>query len=244
MKTQSILKTALCVAGLLAAAMTGAQAQIINVQLGHLTGAVNMTGTSYSSTAAPLAYTGSTWNVYSAVSDTSAVNTGTSLLDSNGNATTVGFVAGIADAGQNGGAQTLPILSTYDYAGAHGGNITLSGLNSADLYNFVFMAPSSGFFGGETITSGSQSDTLSVNGNDSTWANGQNFVELTNLAPVFNATNNDYEIVITAGLGTNGYTNISGFQLAVAPSVPELGSLALMGLGALALLFVSRRRTA
>jgi len=252
MKTQSILKTILLAAGFSVVALMGnATAQIvvadpnavINVQMGYQ-GQLgeDMNGTADGPTAAPLAYNGTTWNVYTGVNNTSAVNTGSDLLYSTGALSTVGFTVGFADVAQDQGPQTLTLLDNLDYHGStpNPETLTLTGLKTdGTAYNFVLADTGAGFFN-FTITNGTQSDTMNLSTNNSTWVDGQNYVELNNLIP-----NGSGVITITGTEGSDGYIALSGFQLAEVPVVPEPSTYALMGLGALALLIVSRhRRTA
>ena len=175
-------RQALFLAGFSVAALTGsAQAQVLNqnavVNLQFAYDAAtydsalaSMNGVSSSSTAAPLAYNGNTWNVENLQS------TGSSLLYSTGSTSSIGYVVNFLQGGQ-GGATVLPLLNNDGYAGAPNGvpsgTLTFNNLNNSSSYDITVEVTGDSYFN-QTITTGAFSGTLAINANNSTYVNGQN----------------------------------------------------------------------
>jgi hypothetical protein len=234
-----------------------AQSQILNVALGNrstysMSGIAsnNATQSGTPGTAAPLAYSGSTWNQFGTNSPS-----GSGLLDSLGVATTVGFsVTGYKDApGDHGGAGILQLLGAGVHAdgpSTSGGwnpdpntlpTLTLTGLNDSWTYSLAIVSGGNynntnqwniggtATFANPTTPSGfvggTSLTTASNTGQRDTWVNGVNYVLFTNLTSVGGS-------LTVQDLSLNDKFSMNGFQLEVTSStgVPEPGEWAAMGI--------------
>ncbi|MGC8541285.1 MAG: hypothetical protein ACP5QA_11720 [Phycisphaerae bacterium] len=149
-----------------------------------------------------------------------------------------------------------PLLNNYIYVHNGTANFTLGGLTAGDRYDLYLYGtngqptspnaaqPSTFTIGATSLatTAGTSSATAtSIPTSDE----GISYVEFTNLAPVFNATNNDYEIngawKNVPGVSYNGYGVFNGLQL-VSVAVPESTPLVLMTVGVLGMTILLPRR--
>jgi len=233
MKTQSILKTSLITAGFSAFALMGnTQAQVlaINVNLNQQSAAAPnglLDGTIWSAPIAPLDYTGMRWTDTTLTSESN-------LVWSDGSSSTIGFSL---TGGTGTGSSTNwggPIVMLE--GGFYGTNETLTLTNlqaghTYDLYVAGNYNPNPAL-GASTFTIGAQSLTAAGVADSTTWVNNGNYVEFTGITPVGTS------ITVTMS------GEFNGFQLAEVAAAPEPSTYALLGLGALALLVVSRRRKA
>jgi len=213
-------------------------------------------------TAAPLTYSGSTWNQVGGSSPSA-----TGLLDSEGVATSVGFsVTGYVNiVGDHGGAGILQLLGAGIHAdgpATSGGfnpdpntlpGLTLTGLNDSWTYSLAVVSGGNynntnqwNIGGTATFTDpstpsgfigGASLTTASDNGQRSTWVDGVNYVVFPNLTSVGGS------LTVLDRAVTDKFS-MNGFQLQVT-AVPEidpnsLGSVLALVVGALGLL--ERRR--
>ena len=235
MKTNSIIKLTLFLAGFSVVALTGsAQAQVvINGQLGD--GSNSLNGIPNGSTVAPLAYSGTTWN------ELGLGDTTTALLNSTGGSSGVTYAVGGGSfaATQNGGAP-LQLLTTYSYNSSIPATLNFSGLNNADTYTIVVAGVGSGLDDAISITGyGSQSTHAADYGSSSFILDG-NYVEFLDVAP----TSGSIVVSVGPGPAANAYYALDGFQIQtnVPVVVPEPSSTALLLLGAGCLGFLMVRR--
>ena len=250
MKTNSIIKSILFTVGFSAIALVGsAQAQVINVNVGPISSGATLTGTgSNTSTVAPIAYSGTFWNEENSYG-------GYTLETSTGGSTSIEYALGVDLAGtyNNNAASpsniTLFNAGGYNYTGSglNGGifTIALSGLTPNQNYNLAFVSQydNGGVIDGGIFSIagyGTQTSTGQLSTAHDTLLNGTNYVEFTN---VQTATGNLTVDVAGTPYGYN-LGVVGGFQIQEVAAAPEPSTYALMGLGALALLVVSRRRLA
>jgi len=235
MKTQSIIKSDLFAAGFSAMLLIGnasAAPVVINGQLGD--GSNSLAGIGSGSTIAPLSYSGTTWNEL-------GLGTGaTALLNSDGSSSGVTYTGYNFAATDNGGTLTLLKSGSYNSGGT--ATLTFSGLTSGDTYDIVVAADVSNLDSVVSIAGYGSQSTTNADTFSSSFIPDGNYVEFDNVA-----TTGSIVVDVTGGPGNGGsYFSVNGFQIenVTPPAVPEPTSLALLGLGALALLVVSRRRTA
>jgi hypothetical protein len=206
--------------------LTQAQGQIFNVQMTSGFDALN--GTAWTSSVAPLAYTGTTWSQ-------SYGGNLSNIPDSNDDpGSTVSYTLSSPNLGvsDHGAATSLPIFGATAFGYQADLTLTLSGLDDSKSYDLVLVSAYDGAYGG-TFTIGSLPSQTSVgNSGLGSFAVGQNYVEFTNLTPTSG------QIVVTdAPVGD--FAMLNGFQLEVAP---EPSTYALIGLGLVALAVVASRR--
>ena len=212
-------------------------------------------------TAAPLTYSGSTWNQVGGISPSA-----TGLLDSEGVATTVGFfVTGYkATVGDHGGAGILQLLGAGIHADgpATSGDynpdpntlpgLTLTGLNDSWTYSLAVVSGGNynntnqwNIGGTATFTNpstpsgfigGTSLTTASSNGQRSTWVDGVNYVVFPNLTSVGGS------LTVLDRAVTDKFS-MNGFQLQVT-AVPEPSTccMALAGLACGGYSLFRRRR--
>lgn len=233
---------------------------VINVALGNR-GTYSMAGaasnnadqSSTPGTAAPLTYLGSTWNQPLVSTPTPSIS---GLLDSQGNATSVGFsVTGYKDSvGDHGGSEILNLLGAGVHAdgpSTNGGyepenntlpTLTINGLN--DTWEYTLAIVSGGNYnntnewniGGTAtfsdpttpsgFTGGTTLTTASDTSQRSTWVQGVNYVLFTNLKSVGG-------VITVRDRAVVDKFSLNGFQLEfTSTAVPEPATW-VMGLGGL-----------
>jgi hypothetical protein len=133
-------------------------------------------------------------------------------------------------------------LSGYNGTGENGGvpeplDLTLSGLTPNTDYNFlVYADEDTGTTNTVTFTGSGDAYNLSGAYNTFTPTQGDNYIEATE------KTNGSGDITFDM-TSTNQYTSFNAVTVEAIGSVPEPSAYLLMGLGAAALLFVSRLRS-
>ena len=202
----------------LAVATHNAGAAVINVDFSTV-----MNGTSYSATASPLAYTGSTWNDVGNGGSGSA-----SLLDSTGAGTgaTISW-SGVGTSDTN--TNSLLMLHQCIYTDSSQ-VVTIGGLDNSKTYN-LYMASAWKDVWGATFTVGANSHT-SVGTQGSTWVDGTNYVVFPGVQPTGN------QIAITFAKLPGQLAIFNGLQI---QSVPEPSTVILLGMSTLGLCLAGRR---
>ncbi len=237
-------------AGMVILTAAAVQAEIININLSGARDSnldVLLNGTSASM---PVSYTGTYWNDI-----TDGVTTGTDLLDTDGNATTVDLTsAPSADYYQT--AAGLEVLQRYRYfsgnASSVGTTITLEGLGAGTEWDIYLL--SQGDANGRTTRFALGEGTLlansSISANDNSnalvqdanatdytttaWTENNNYVKFSAAAADI-----DGKIVIeAASLSGSNRGSLNGIQLIAVPEPATLGMVAAFG-GAV--LFIRRR---
>ncbi len=204
------------------------------------------------------AYTGDgvtspVWNVITIPSGSQSPGTTNGLLASTGTATSVNAAYNFQGIYTTYSA-TSPgnnLLRTYtNSVSGYGNNVTLSGLTDNGSYQlYLYAADGSYNSGGSLFTFGAGAASTAPGSNDETVApatHSGDFQENANYV-VFNVTasaTGTIEIIPKPLSGTPTYRNggtLNGLQL-VSSSVPEPATLGLVGVGALGLMLIGRKR--
>lgn len=216
---------------------------IINLQIEGSGPVLNgLYGTGVGEYLAPVPYTGSTWNRGS--------TSGTNLIDSDGNATTVDFTLLDTRSGGSGPADNawMEALNGYRYKNVGAGTpatIVFDGLTQGASYDIYFILQGNNNEGGlvsmtaganpfpaSAISLGTEGRTASQGGPASAYIEGVNFATQSFVATGTSAT---------FSLDDNGVSNfmaLAGVQ--IVEVIPEPASLVMLGLGSL--LIAVRRR--
>ena len=241
-------------------------AGIINVALGNRS-TYSMTNkwsndssqSSLSGTAAPLAYSGNTWNQFSTLTPSAA-----NLLTSDGVTTSVSFdVTGYKDSpGDHGGVGILDLLGAglhSDGPSTSGGfnpspntlpSLNITGLNDSWTYRLVIVSggnynnSNEWNIGGTPTFSDPNTPSGFIGGisqfsasdtnQRSSWVKDVNYVIFEDLQSVGG-------VLTVKDRAINDKFSINGFQLEGSAIVPEPTSMAIFGLGAISMAFRARR---
>jgi len=222
---RALLGAAVIMLGLIYSSQASMTNSVINVNFTP-TSSLNLNGTSWSSTVAPLPYVGNVWTDFPDGGGNYYVNLanlpysdsalGLSGVGSVPNATILAM-----DANWNNGTPLTMLKKGGDLGVS--GTLTLTGLAPTD-YN-IYLIANGGYqnqYGG-TFTIGGVSRT-SAGSQYTSWQEGSNYVRFTNLTPDINN-----QIAVNFA-PYNGYFIFNGFQLEV---LPEPSSAMLLGLGGL-----------
>ncbi len=248
----------LAAAALAVAAVAGtAQASVVAVNIQFQGGPGSNTPTSFSGQQG--GYTGDgvaspVWNVITAPSPSQTVGTTSDLLTSTGTASTIGATYNF-QGGYNYWTKTTPnnalLDSTTGSVSGYGNNVTLTGLTDNGSYQLYLYAANGGYNGGGTLfdnfVGGTATPAAGSNNYTAPTATGV-LTENVNFV-VFDITasaTGTFRIIPMPLSGTPTYKNgggLSGLQLiSGATAVPEPTPLALMGVGALGLLLIGRKK--
>lgn len=245
------MKTIKLLLGILVLGMTShLNAQVfsndINVNI-EGSSSTTLNGDAWSSTISPLDYAGTVWTDTTSPSGTNLAWSD-STLGNSGISYTFSAPNGAPLAHSLTTGSSLPLFAGMQYDQSSPMTMTFSGLDPTQTYDLVFAFYQQANGRGQTyaLTVGSTPDSTTEVMADSgsqgtTFANGVNYVEFTNVS----SDGTGHVTITDTTASDNTYTLLSGFQVAQVPvSTPEPTSVALIGLGVLALLVVSRRRTA
>jgi len=133
---------------------------------------------------------------------------------------------------------SLTMLESFAYTQSTTTTLAFTGLDPTKNYDFVFAFYQEPTDRVQTFTIGSSS-LVDSSSQGTSFVSGDNYVEFTNIT-----SNGSGDLSMTMTTDTGSYSLLSGFQIAqVAPAeAPEPSTYALLGLGSLALLIISRRR--
>jgi len=191
--------------------------------------------------------TGNTWN--GVESPASGSITESSLLDSQGSSTTVGFnLAAPTGSWSHNKLSDFPneLLVNYaslertDQSTANQATLTISGLTAGVLHDVAIYSQGDTAGQGGEFTLGSQTKTTSADPLTVNFDEGVNYITLSGQAD----SNGELQITWRNLVDGNGsverWSALNGFQV---QAVPEPASLALLGLGGLMMISGRRRKT-
>lgn len=190
------------------------------------------------------AYVGNPGDIWNGFNAPVGWQPGNTLLDSNGNASSVTMDYYSTDGGQLAGVSVIqpdPNL-TYDYLQSSFGNslgFTLHGLTPNADYNMaMYVASDSSAGGSRSVEIVANSTVFYATGDpDFSYVNGENVAYFTCKADAYGQVN---VLEADGQTNTSGQIVLSGFQIQAAKPVPEPATIALVGLGFGAIL---RRKT-
>jgi len=217
-------------------------ADIFNVNINHSSSRrrVTMNGTAFSATAAPLSYTGTTWTDIQ-ITGTEASVSAVGLANSDNVASLIDVTLTAADSElscistyYDGAPPALTLAALDNYNDESGNTLTISGLQVSSSYTLYLMGLAKGSTNGndDATCMSATIGTVTLGGAGSqTWY------------PTAYVQNGNYLVFSGTVDGTGSITatvsNLGAFQLE-GVGVPEPATIALLGLGSLAL--ISRRR--
>jgi hypothetical protein len=212
---------------------TQAHGQVINVQFTDGSNLPVLNGESWTASVSPLAYTGTTWSQtysYGAITETALPYSDSTV--SHPDVSTVGFtLTGIGGYANNDTFQPLPMFYNTEYTGGEM-TLTINGLQNDKKYALYLDAAFNGG-DGSIIKVGTQTQDVS-GATESSFISDANYAE-------FAAFPVDNSIVVTfTPDGTDQNLAVfNGFQI---EAIPEPSSLALISMGAAALLLFAYRK--
>lgn len=234
-----------------ALAQSPANAEVVNINLTSGNGGnanQTMDGTAFTIGAAPLAYTGSTWNdlgglTSAGLTDSDGVATGIGLSVDGGGNSQAGFTFSQIDGIVVGTADILDnyLAANNGFGPALAGPLTISftGLDDTSIYDFSFVSVGDTAGQGGSFTIGGSTLSTTGTSTDGPLAEGDNFVTFSGVT----STGGSLDVSFTNGPGSASFAALNAIQINVT-AIPEPSSAAALLAISGGLLVGRRRRSA